>query len=74
MGALGFFVWPAEGSGPKRPTRYQMKTILADPGLRRELMISCGIALQAREGIDVTYEQMAAAYDKARAALAGGAK
>jgi hypothetical protein len=63
MGALGFMVWP-EGEPRKRPTRYQMKTILADPALRRELMIMTGIALQAREGIDTTYEQMAAAYDK----------
>lgn len=65
MGALGFMVWP-ESSPHKRPTRYQMKTILADPQLRRELMITAGIALQKREGIDVSYKEMATAYDKVR--------
>jgi hypothetical protein len=44
--------------------RPNIREILRDPGLRRELMIDVIIATQAREGINTTYEQAAAAYDK----------
>lgn len=44
--------------------RLNVRAILADPVQRRRLMIPCIIAMQAREGIDTTYEQAAAAYDK----------
>lgn len=44
--------------------RVNIKGILADPGLRRDMLIPTIIAIQAREGIDTTYEQAAAAYDK----------
>jgi len=44
--------------------RVNIKAILANPKLRRELMISTIIATQAREGIDTTYQQASDAYDK----------
>lgn len=44
--------------------RIDVKAILDGPVLRRKLMIACLIATQAREGIETTYEQAAAAYDK----------
>ena len=47
--------------------RIDIKALLRDPEQRRELMIRTGIALQAREGITTTPEQMARAYDKVRA-------
>lgn len=40
-----------------------MHALLADPVKRRELCIQVIMATQAREGIDTTYEQAAAAYD-----------
>ena len=55
-----------ERTPTKRP-RMDVKAILADPKLRRDLMIPTIMAMQAREGIDTTYEQAAAAYDKVRA-------
>lgn len=48
----------------KSSRRVDVQAILADPVKRRHLSILAGIALQAREGRDVTYEEMAAAYDK----------
>lgn len=45
-------------------TRVDIKKILADPVRRRELMVPCIMALQAREGIDTTREQAEQAYDK----------
>lgn len=44
--------------------RIDIKAILADPQLRRRLMIPVIIATQAREGIETSYEQAAAAYDR----------
>lgn len=44
----------------------ELKKILADHVLRRELMIETIITTQAREGIVTTREQAEAAYDKAR--------
>jgi hypothetical protein len=44
--------------------RVDIKQILADPYLRRELMVPCIIALQAREGIETTREQAEQAYAK----------
>jgi hypothetical protein len=43
--------------------RVDIKAILADPALRRELMVRTIIAIQAREGIITTREQAEAAYD-----------
>jgi hypothetical protein len=45
--------------------RLDIKAILSDPVKRRELMIRSIIAIQAREGIETTWDQAAAAYDKA---------
>ena len=42
--------------------RVNIKAILADPGLRRQLMVSTIQATQAREGIDTTEEQADRAY------------
>jgi hypothetical protein len=44
--------------------RVNIRAILADPKLRRDLMIRTIIATQAREGITTTYDQAAAAYDR----------
>jgi hypothetical protein len=44
--------------------KIDIKAILRDPKKRRELMVRCIIATQAREGIVTTREQAEAAYDK----------
>lgn len=44
--------------------RVNIKAILADPVLRKKLMVSTIIATQAREGIDTTEQQASDAYDK----------
>jgi hypothetical protein len=43
--------------------RVDIKAILADPVLRRQLMVSTIQCLQNREGIDTTRQQAEAAYD-----------
>ena len=43
--------------------RVYLKKILADPDLRRKLMVSTIQATQAREGIETSAEQAARAYD-----------
>ena len=45
-------------------TRVNIRAILADAQLRRRLMVSTIIAVQAREGIVTSREQAEAAYDK----------
>ena len=47
--------------------RYDIRKILADPQLRRELFIKVIVSAQAMEGITTTYEQAANAYDKIQA-------
>lgn len=44
--------------------RINIKSILCDKVLRKELMISTIQAIQAREGIDTTFEQASQAYNK----------
>lgn len=44
--------------------RVDIRAILADPVLRKRLMVDTIIATQAREGIITTVEQAEAAYDK----------
>ncbi len=44
--------------------RVDIKAILRDPVKRRQLMVRCIIATQAREGVVTTQEQAEAAYDK----------
>jgi hypothetical protein len=44
--------------------RVNVKAIMADPVLRRELMVSLIQTIQARERIDTTTEQAERAYDK----------
>lgn len=46
--------------------RVNIRAILADPKLRKELMVQTIIATQAREGIDTTRDQAAQAYEKVR--------
>lgn len=46
--------------------RVDIRSILADPALRRELMVRVIIATQAREGIVTTVEQAEHAYDAVR--------
>jgi hypothetical protein len=44
--------------------RVDIRAILRNPAQRRELMIRCIIATQAREDVQTTYKQAAVAYDK----------
>ncbi len=44
--------------------RVDIKKILADPILRRKIMVATIIATQAREGIETTEKQAGQAYDK----------
>ncbi len=46
--------------------RVNIRAILRDPKLRRDLMVGAIVALQAREGIDTTRQQAEAAYDAVR--------
>lgn len=46
-----------------RSRRVNIRSILADPHLRRELMVGVIVATQAREGITTTRAQAEAAYD-----------
>jgi hypothetical protein len=48
------------------PRRVDIRSILANPCLRRELMVGVIIATQAREGIITTRAQAEAAYDAVR--------
>lgn len=50
-------------SAGARITRVDVRAILRDPVQRREMCIRTIIATQAREGIETTYDQAAAAYD-----------
>jgi len=47
--------------------RLDVKAILRDPVLRRELMVQSLIAIQARERITTTRQQAEAAYDRVQA-------
>lgn len=47
--------------------RVDIRAILADPVLRRELIVNTIIATQAREGIETTRAQAEAAYDRVQA-------
>jgi hypothetical protein len=46
--------------------RWDMKAILSDPIKRKQLMVDCIIATQAREGVITTKEQAEQAYDKVK--------
>lgn len=48
----------------RKQRRVDLKKILSDPDLRRELFVGCIIATQAREGITTTREQAERAYDR----------
>jgi hypothetical protein len=52
--------------------RINIKKILADPVLRRELCVENIRAMQAREGIDTTREQAERAYDQVQSELRRG--
>lgn len=41
-----------------------MKALLADPAKRRMLIAQGTVAIQAREGIDITLEQALESYDR----------
>lgn len=43
--------------------RVNIKAILDDPKKRKCLMVSCIIAIQAREGIETSQQQAETAYD-----------
>ena len=47
--------------------RLNIRSILSVPYLRKRLLVSCIIAIQAREGITTTTEQAEYAYDKVQA-------
>lgn len=48
----------------KKNRRVDMKAILADPILRKKILVDVIVATQAREGIGTTEEQAERAYDK----------
>jgi hypothetical protein len=48
------------------PKRVNVRAILADPQLRRELVVGVIVATQAREGITTTKAQAEHAYDRVR--------
>jgi hypothetical protein len=48
----------------KMNKRVDMKAILRNPSQLRSLMVQSIITLQAREGINTTFEQACVAYDK----------
>lgn len=50
----------------RRGQRLDIKKILADPEIRRTMMVNLIIATQAREGITTTRAQAEAAYDMVR--------
>jgi hypothetical protein len=41
-----------------------IQAIMADPMARRRLLVEAALAIQKRHGIDITREQMEAAYDR----------
>lgn len=43
--------------------RIDIRKILQNPEQRRQMMVRCIIAIQAREGIETTVAQAEAAYD-----------
>lgn len=47
--------------------RVNVRAILADPALRKRLMVAVIVATQSREGIDTSLEQATAAYEKVHA-------
>ena len=54
--------------------RYDMKKLLGDPkykDLRRSMMVSSLIATQAREGVDVSFEEAYRVYDEFQKQKAG---
>lgn len=53
-------------SEPEQSHRLDVKGILADPHLRRDLMVTSIVAIQATAGIETTPEQALAAYDAAK--------
>lgn len=49
----------------KKPLRrFDMQKILADPAQRRMMVARGTVAIQAREGIDITLEQALESYDR----------
>ena len=46
--------------------RVDIQTILADPVLRRKLLVRCLRATQAREGREISWERAYEVYDKAQ--------
>ena len=49
--------------------RVNIKAILVDKDLRRKIMIPAIMAIQKREGINISYEQAERAYDKVQIEL-----
>lgn len=44
--------------------RVDVRAILKDPVLRKRMLVNAGLAIQHREGVETTREQMDTAYDK----------
>lgn len=75
MSGLNAIATSVEGGilrGPSRRVAANLKSILSNAKLRKELMVGVLIATQAREGIATTVEQAEAAYDKIQAELSAG--
>lgn len=59
---------PSKGMGHRQPNeteckRVNIRKLLSNPVLRKELIVRSIMAIQAREGIDTTRKQAEAAYD-----------
>ena len=44
-------------------SRVNIRAILLDPARRKDLLVRASLAIQHREGLPTTFEQMAKAYD-----------
>lgn len=53
-----------EVTGTMQRRRWNIRGILRDPALRRELMVTSIVSIQSVEGITTTREQAEQAYDK----------
>lgn len=56
----------------RRQARFDIRAILRDPAQRRTLMVDALVALQAREGRDLTREEVEGVYDAVRTELLDG--
>lgn len=54
-------------TAPLQFERRDMRRVLADPAVRRMMVARGTVAVQAREGIDITLEEALTSYDRVMA-------